>query len=88
MLKLDVFEFGGQLEHGFHVAKGGAENHFIALGSHVADHALCIRGFGHVFYKGCNDLVAEFFFNRFARVVMCKSPAAIAHGADIGKGDL
>ena len=88
MLKLYVFEFGGQLEHGFHVAESGAENHFIALAGHVADDALGVSGFGHVFYKGGKDLVAEFFFNRFAGVVMCKRPAAIAHRADIGKGDL
>jgi hypothetical protein len=31
---------GRNLEHGLHVAEGGAEDQLVALAGHVADHAL------------------------------------------------
>ena len=88
VFELHVLEIRCQLEHGFHVAKGGAENQLVALACHVADDALCVGRLGHVFNKGRGDLVAEFFFQRLAGGVVRKGPTAVAHGADIGKGDL
>ena len=88
VLKLDIFELGRQLHHGFHVAEGGTENHFVALAGHVADHALGVSRLRHVLDKAGGNFVAEFFFQGLARVVVRESPAAVSHGADISEGDL
>ena len=88
VLKLDIFELGRQLHHGFHVAEGGAENDFVALAGHVADHALGVSGLGHVLDKAGGNFVAKFLFQGLAGVVVRKGPAAIAHRADISEGDL
>jgi hypothetical protein len=43
---------------------------------------------GHLFDEGGHHLVAEFLLDRLAAVVVGKGPAAVAHRADIGKGNL
>ena len=62
MFKLDFFVVCGHFEHGIHVAKCGAENHFVALAGQVAEVALGIGAFWHFFNKGGDDLVAKLFF--------------------------
>ena len=87
MLKLDVFEVVGDLEHRLHVAEGGAKNQRVALGSHVANHALGVGRLRYFFDKAGDDLVAKLFFDFFASVVVRVAPAAITDRANISKSD-
>ena len=85
MLKLDFFVVCSNLQHGVHVAKGGAENHFVALAGQVAEDALCIGAFWHFFYKASDNFVAKLFFEFFASVVVSECPTTVAHGANVSK---
>jgi hypothetical protein len=50
---------GGHLEHGLHVAEGGAEDQLVALAGHVAEHALGVGRLGHLLDEAGHHLVAE-----------------------------
>ncbi|MPM86457.1 hypothetical protein SDC9_133546 [bioreactor metagenome] len=88
MFPLHVGEFGRQLLDHVHVAKGGAEDQFVALRGQIAQHALGVGAFGHALHIGGLDLVAELFLQRLAAAVVRKRIAAVAHRADVGKRDL
>ena len=87
VLELHLRKVGGHFQHLLHVAEGGAEHQLVALLGHVAQHALGVGAHGHAFHVRGLHLVAKFFFNGFAGVVVRKAPAAVAHGADVGEGD-
>ena len=85
MLELDVLSVSSHFEHGFHVAKGGAKNEFVALADHVAEIALGVGRLGNVFGERGFNFVAELGFQSFASVVVRKGPTAVAHRANVGK---
>jgi hypothetical protein len=85
VLELDVRMVGGDLQHRLHVAEGGAEDQLVALAGQVANTR---SASAHLLDEGGHDLVAEFLLQRLAGVVVREGPAAVAHRADVGEGDL
>ena len=56
-------------------------------GGQVADHALGIRAFRHVFHKRGFDAIAQGGFNGFAAFIMLAHPAHIRERRNIHEAD-
>ena len=83
-----VGEGFGHFHHLVHVAKRGAEHHFMAFLRQVAEYPLGVGGFWYVFDKGGGHFAARLRFQRLAAHIVGVGPAVVASRADINKAGL
>jgi hypothetical protein len=88
MLEGHLGELLGDLDRRVHVAEGGGEHQLAAGCGELADHALRIRAFGHVFNDLGDDLAAQRLLHLLAALVMLEGPAGVTDRADIDEADL
>jgi hypothetical protein len=88
VLELHVLAVGGDLEHRLHVAEGGAEDQLVALATMSRITRSASADSGTFSTKLVTTLSPNSFSHRLAAVVVREGPAAVAHRADVGEGDL
>ena len=86
--KIGIRKLLGNRQRRVHVAEAGGDNQVIALQGEVANNALCVRAFGHVFNEGRLRAAFQFSFQIQPPLIVRIRPAEVFDWGGIDEGDL